>query len=174
MRSFMRCTLVVPALLSASALLACSSVDTAQGADGGAQESVAAKGEPLDTSAATRIFVGQGYCGGAPGHCYGQRGFTITFAGSLLERDACVEGDGGSAATSRALTADELRRVRDGLAGLRFTSDPHTSQDGQMFGLTVTTPSGVESYSPEAACNQANFKKIVAGWGALWDTVSLL
>jgi hypothetical protein len=41
-----------------------------------------------------------------------------------------------------------------------------------MFGLTITTPSGSTDYSPDAACNHSNFKKIASGFDVLWKTLS--
>jgi hypothetical protein len=166
-----RCAL---GLLTSFVLLACSS--GSPGPASGAQDGDAASaGEPLDLSDVTQVTVAQGYCGGAPGKCYGQRSFVVTFGTSTLERSACVEGDAGSDVTTRLLSAQDIQRIREALAGVRVSSDPHNALDGQMSVLTVTTAAGgAKDYSPEASCNHGRFTKIVAGWKELSATVFAL
>jgi hypothetical protein len=127
-----------------------------------------------ERSGVRSIAVSEGYCGGAAGTCYGQRTFTITFATATLERFTCVETDGGTAKSTRKLSDLEVQRVRDAIAGIRISSDGFEALDGRMFALSITSASGVESYSPEAACGHDRFKKIVGGWNQLWSAVSSL
>jgi len=152
---------------------------------GGGAGSGASEGSttPLDTSSATSVSLALGYCGGAPGTCNGQHSFTITFATSELEKSTCVPGEVDpetnrktttTAKTTRVLTADEMRRVREALLGVKKTSAPFAMQwDGNMHVLTVTSPEGRKDYSPEASCNHQAFSKIV-GFDEAWKLVESL
>jgi len=131
--------------------------------------------EPLPVADLAKVLLSDGVCGAAPGYCRGRESVEVDLTSGTLVRTACVEQakDPSSndrpptttSSTSRALTAEELERVRDALGAVRFTSEISTAQDGHMTALTVTSTSGAtQRYSPLATCGQSAFKKIVAGF----------
>lgn len=194
MRNTVTVTVASLALATASALVACSGTlepsgpaseeprETTIPADDTASESAGSAGQPTEGTTslafadATSIKVAVGYCGAAPGVCYGTSSSTIHFASATLEKTVdCETGsDAGPTTTTRSLDDAELRRVRDALAAVRVTTDPRTSNDGRMYVLTVETPSGDRHYSPEVNCGHGTVDKISAGFDTLWTTVTAL
>ena len=152
-----------------ASLAGCSSSDPADGVDG-----VARSASELDVDAIDSIVVGVGFCGGAPGRCYDQRSYEVTFATSSLQTSACVEGQ-ADVKTTRALTGEEAARIRGALASVRVEKAPFDGWDGRMYVLTIRYADGtVREYSPEATCGKERFTKVVAGWDGLWKAVSEL
>lgn len=134
--------------------------------------------EPLPVAGVAKVLLSDGVCGAAPGYCHGRESVEVDLTTGSLVRTACVEqGTDPSSkgrlptttsSTSRALTAEELQRVRDALGSVRFTSEISTAQDGHMTALTVTSTSGsTQRYSPAATCGQSSFKTIVGGFDAV-------
>ena len=150
---------------------------TGAGSSGDTGSSPAAS-EPLPVAGVAKVLLSDGVCGAAPGYCHGRESVEVDLTTGGLVRTACVEQEADpsskgrlpttTSSTSRALTAEELQRVRDALGAVRFTGEISTAQDGHMTALTVTSTSGsTQRYSPAATCGQSSFKTIVGGFDAV-------
>lgn len=139
------------------------------GAPAGAGGSDDAEGLAVSTDGLTKVRFAVGYCGGAPGKCYGRRSAVADLTSATLTHRSCVERGNTTddEETSRTLTTEEIERIRAAVANLRYERVEISSYDGVMEGVILEHGGRRQELSPEKRCGTSPYDRIVSGLGEL-------
>lgn len=139
---------------------------------------------PLDLTGLRRVELVDSNCGAPASSCANLGSRSVDFDGGLLETHSCVEGvDGGSprwgyllgdTVSSRALTAEQLGRVRRAVAALGLARARLENHDGPMSSVIVTNAKDRRELSPNEACGPEEYDRIVSGFPELVSTFDAL
>jgi hypothetical protein len=141
----------------------------------------------LDLDGVTALKVAHTYCGGSPYECHGETSFDIDFVARTVDVASCQvpeaspdSHDAGASAErpkattvhrTRPLAEDELPRVADGLARVRYWEARTIYGSDGATDLLIITTRGVQSvFSPQPYC-VPQARELVEGFYELLATV---